>query len=78
VDEYDMSSSDGNRVEEDFRRTGADPEPVEDPYQFGSLGRALWRERSLERMLRIKLALGVEDARKIVADLLSASRPTCL
>ena len=75
MDEYDTTWSDANRVREDFRRADADPEPVANPSQFGNLGRALWRERSLERMLRMKIALRAEDVRRIVADLSSATRP---
>jgi hypothetical protein len=58
ADEHDMTWSDSNRVEEDLRRTDAEPEPVANPHEFGSLGRALWRERSLERILRIRSRSG--------------------
>ena len=75
MDEYTTGWSDANRVKEEFRTADADPEPADDPHEFGNLGRALWRERSLARMLRLRLALRAEDAQKIVADLTSASRP---
>jgi hypothetical protein len=68
MDECDMSWSDANRVNEHFRRTDPDPDPAENPEEFGTLGRALWQERSLVRMLRMKLATRADDAQTVVAD----------
>jgi hypothetical protein len=73
MDEYNMSWSDANRVKEHFRRTDPDPDPAENPDEFGTLGRALWQERSLVRMLRMKLVTRADDAQTLIADLSCAS-----
>ena len=75
MDEYSMSWSDAARAEADFFERQAVPEPADNVHQFGTLGRALWRERSLAWMLRLNSGLPPEDARRIVAALRAASRP---
>jgi hypothetical protein len=75
VDEYMMSWSDAVRAETDFLESQSLPDPSEDVHQFGTLGRALWRERSLARILRLNPAVRSDDARKIVESLHKASKP---
>jgi hypothetical protein len=75
VDEYMMSWSDAVRAETDFLESQPLPGPSEDVHQFGTLGRALWRERSLAWILRLNPAVRSEDARKIVEGLHEASKP---
>lgn len=75
VDEYKMSWSDAARVEAAFVENGAIPKPPDHVHQFGTLGRALWRERSLAWILALHPGVRKEDAQKIVADLSAASRP---
>lgn len=74
VDEYSMSWSDAIRAEADLLETQALPHPCDEVHQFGTLGRALWRERSLAWILRLT-AVQADDAQKIVSDLRAAFRP---
>lgn len=75
VDEYSMTWSDAARVRTEFLENQPLPDPSQDVQQFGTLGRALWRERSLAWILRLDPAVRGEDARKIVDDLREASKP---
>ena len=70
-----MSWSDAVRVEAAFPASEEAPDPSPEPHQFGTLGRALWRERSLAWILRLDPDVRAEDAEKIVAELSAASRP---
>jgi hypothetical protein len=70
-----MSWSDAIRAESAFLESHAVPEPADDLYRFGTLGRALWRERSLAWILTLNPAVRKEDARKIIADLSAALQP---
>ena len=51
MDEYMMSWSDAIRAESSYASVEAVPTPAEDVRQFGTLGRALWRERASVRMM---------------------------
>ena len=75
MNEYSMSWSDAIRAEADFPENQPVPGPPDDVHQFGTLGRALWRERSLAWILRLDPSVRAEEALKIVADLSSAFRP---
>lgn len=75
MDEYSMSWSDAIRAQTDFPEKPPAPDPADDVAQFGTLGRALWRERSLAWILRLDIAVRSDDVRKIVADLRAASAP---
>ena len=75
VDEYSMTWSDAVRAETDFLESQPLPGPSEDVQQFGTLGRALWRERSLTWILRLNPAVRGEDALRIVEELRDAAKP---
>jgi len=75
VDEYSMSWSDAARVEATFGDREAAADPSGEPHRFGTLGRALWRERSLAWILRLHPDVRPEDAEKIVTSLSAASCP---
>jgi len=75
VNEYTMSWSDAARVEAAFVENRELPRPSDQVHEFGTLGRALWRERSLAWILALHPDVRREDAQKIVADLSAASRP---
>jgi len=75
VDEYSMSWSDAIRAETDFAEGQALVRPCDDVEPFGTLGRALWRERSLAWILRLDASVRADDAQKIVAALRAAFRP---
>ena len=75
VDEYTMNWSDATRVEAAFVDDGEVPSPPDHVHQFGTLGRALWRERSLAWILALHPDVRNEEAQKIVEDLSAASRP---
>ena len=75
MDEYSMTWSDAVRAETDFLEKQPLPGPSEDVQQFGTLGRALWRERSLAWILRLDPTVRGEDAVKIVEALREASKP---
>ena len=77
MDEYMMSWSDAVRAESTSLESHDAPRPCDDLHQFGTLGRALWRERSLAWILAQNPAVRTEDVQKIVADLSAASRPIC-
>jgi hypothetical protein len=74
VYEYSMSWSDAVRAEADFFEAQPLPHPSDDVQSFGTLGRALWRERSLAWILRLT-SVQADDAQKIVSDLRAAFRP---
>ena len=69
VGEYSMSWSDAARVEAAFGDRQAAPDPSGEPHRFGTLGRALWRDRSLAWILRLHPDVRPEDAEKIVTSL---------
>jgi hypothetical protein len=75
VDEFTMSWSDAARVEAAFVDNGEVPSPPDHVHQFRTLGRALWRERSLAWILALHPDVRNEDAQMIVANLSAASRP---
>jgi len=77
VDEYVEDWDDAVRLEAAVRQSEAAPGPSGESYQFGMLGRALWRERSLAWILRLNPGVLAEDAEKIVAELSAAARPLC-
>jgi hypothetical protein len=74
VYEYNMSWSDAVRAESDFFEGQPLARPSDDVHRFGTLGRALWRERSLAWILRLT-SVQADDAQKIVSDLRAAFRP---
>ena len=69
-----MTWSDAIRAEAEALDDEAVPRPAEEFDRFGTLGRALWRERSLAWMLRLA-AVGSDDAQRIVSDLRAAFLP---
>jgi len=77
VDEYGEDGYDAVTLESAFGDEEAPPAPSGEPSQFGTLGRALWRERSLAWILRSNPDVRAEDAEKIVAELSAAARPLC-
>ena len=74
MDEYSMSWSDAIRAETDFLDTLPTHHHCEDLQQFGTLGRALWRERSLTWVLGLA-AVRADEAQKIISSLHAAFRP---
>jgi len=77
VNEYTASWSDARRVEAAFGEDEEAPPSAGEARRFGTLGRDLWRERSLAWSLRLSADVHAEDAERIVADLSAASRPLC-
>ena len=51
MDEYTMSWSEAVRAESSYSSIDAEPPPAQDVGQFGTLGRALWLQRSFARLL---------------------------
>ena len=74
VDEYSMTWSDAIRAEADPVGNQLVPRPSDNFEQFGTLGRALWRERSLAWILGLT-SVRADDAQKIVSDLRAAFLP---
>ena len=74
VDEYSMTWTDAIRAEADSLDHQAVPRPSDEFHKFGTLGRALWRERSLAWILG-HTSVRQDDAQKIVCDLRAASLP---
>ena len=74
MDEYLMSWSDALRAESAQAQHRTLPQSADEFHQFGTLGRALWRERSLARILARNPAARTDDVRKIIADLHAATR----
>ena len=74
VDEYSMTWSDAFRAEADLLGHQAVPRPSDEFHKFRTLGRALWRERSLAWILG-QTSVWPDDAQKIVCDLRAASLP---
>jgi hypothetical protein len=78
MDEYTTSWEDVVAAEPVLFGGEAAPAPSAELHQFGTLGRALWRERSFEWILRSNPELPQAEVQKLVASLAAASRPELL